>query len=300
VHSPDGPVEWSENRRNRLGMVSPALPLCARLPGETGPSPCSAVGGSPSFRTLRSNRLHSASLPIWDILFPRLASGRNGAECRPFRSFIRTAVTGSEAHFGPYPVSLRPLSLTQPNHGHFGTVVRSQPDQWVMRCQLGCGFESAALKRSEQGSNNSIRYRCRADKDRALRGVAGADRRSARQGPDWSGGQGWQADGGVAGVPDAPTRRVMAATLGKMPTRSVHRLISPPGSRAAARGQAVEPLERTDGVRFRPVRRREGHVGQDAGLSLVHQDGEPRQLKMGSPRSSASQTAATLPHLPEP
>jgi hypothetical protein len=124
----------------------------------------------------------SESLPIWDILFPRLASGRNGAECRPFRSFIRTTGTGSDAHFGPYPISLRPLSLTQPNHDHFGTVVRSPPDQWVMRCQLGCGFESAALKRSEQGSNNSIRYRCRADKDRAPRGVAGTDRRSARQG----------------------------------------------------------------------------------------------------------------------
>jgi hypothetical protein len=84
--------------------------------------------------------------------------------------------------FGQFSLSASALSLTQPNHGHFGTVVRSPPDQWVMRCQLDRGFESAALKRSEQGSNNSIRYGCRADKDRAPRGVAGADRRGARQG----------------------------------------------------------------------------------------------------------------------
>jgi hypothetical protein len=84
---------------------------------------------------------------------------------------------------GCFPFLSGPLSLTQPNHGHFGTVVRSPPDQWVMRCQLGGGFESAALKRSEHGSNNSIRYGCRADRNRAPRGVAGADRRGARLGP---------------------------------------------------------------------------------------------------------------------
>jgi hypothetical protein len=40
-------------------------------------------------------------------------------------------VTRSEAHFGPFPVSLRPLSLTQPNHAHFGTVIGTSTDQWV-------------------------------------------------------------------------------------------------------------------------------------------------------------------------
>jgi hypothetical protein len=67
----------------------------------------------------------SASLASPDILFPALGIGRNPAECRPFGSFIRTTGRGSKAHFRPYPVSLRPLSLTQPNHGHFGTDVRS-------------------------------------------------------------------------------------------------------------------------------------------------------------------------------
>jgi hypothetical protein len=125
----------------------------------------------------------SASLPIWDTLFATSDGGRNPAGCGRSRPFIRTMDTGPKAHFGPFCGSLRPPSLTQPNHGHFGTVVRSPPDQWVMRCQLGGGFESAALKRSEHGSNNSIRYGCRADRNRAPRGVAGADRRGARLGP---------------------------------------------------------------------------------------------------------------------
>jgi hypothetical protein len=96
---------------------------------------------------------------------------------RPFPAIVRTMRTGWRAHFGPFAVSLAPLSRKQPNHGRFGTVVRRLPDQWVMRCQLGRGFESAALRRSEQGSNHSIQYGCRGDKDRAPRGVAGADRR---------------------------------------------------------------------------------------------------------------------------
>jgi hypothetical protein len=152
--------------------------------------------GTPSLRTSRSNPLPSASLAIRDILFQRSADSRNGAECGRFRPSVRTTGTRPEAHLGPFSVSLRPLSLTQPNHGHFGTVVRSQPDQWVMRCQLGCGFESAALRRSEQGSNNSIRCGCRGDKDRAPRGVAGADRRGAWQGRIGQAARAGQADGG--------------------------------------------------------------------------------------------------------
>jgi hypothetical protein len=70
-----------------------------------------------------ASELPSASLASRDILFPALAAGRNGAERGPSRSFIRTTVTRSEAYFGPFPVSLRPLSLTQPNHAHFGTVI---------------------------------------------------------------------------------------------------------------------------------------------------------------------------------
>jgi hypothetical protein len=111
---------------------------------------------------------------------------RRRPECRRMRAFA--VICPNHEHrpgspFRLFSVSLRPPSLTQPNHGHFGTVVRSPPDQWVMRCQLGGGFESAALKRSEHGSNNSIRYGCRADRNRAPRGVAGADRRGARLGP---------------------------------------------------------------------------------------------------------------------
>ena len=119
----------------------------------------------------------SAKTPSRDILFLLLTRRRKPAERGHSRQIVRTMRTGWRAHFGPFAVSLAPLSPKQPNHGRFGTVVRSLPDQWVMRCQLGRGFESAALRRSEQGSNHSIRYGCRGDKDRAPRGVAGADRR---------------------------------------------------------------------------------------------------------------------------
>ena len=100
----------------------------------------------------------SASLASRDILFPALWCGRNPAECRPFGPFIRTTRRGSEAHFGPFPVSPRPLSLTQPNHGHFGTDVESSIIQWVGGRPKGVGFEKAPLRRSEQGSNYSIWY----------------------------------------------------------------------------------------------------------------------------------------------
>ena len=148
-------------------------------------------------RTVGSNPTPSANLVSRDILFPLLIRSRKPAERGVFRPFVRTMRTGWRAHFGRFAVSLAPLSPKQPNHGRFGTVVRSLPDQWVMRCQLGRGFESAALRRSEQGSNHSIQYGCRGDKDRAPRGCSWRWSPRCPAGPDWSGGQGWQADGGI-------------------------------------------------------------------------------------------------------
>jgi hypothetical protein len=130
---------------------------------------------TPAKRMFAASELPSAKTRSRDILFQRSTDSRNGAECGRFRPSVRTTSTRPEAHLGPFSDSLRPLSLTQPNHGHFGTVVRSPPDRWVMRCQLGRGFESAALRRSEQGSNNSIRYGCvlrNADVRHGLRGHA--------------------------------------------------------------------------------------------------------------------------------
>ena len=63
------------------------------------------------------------STPMSGHSFSALITGRNAAECGPSRPFVRTTRTGSRAHFGPFSVSLGPLSPTQPNHGHFGTVV---------------------------------------------------------------------------------------------------------------------------------------------------------------------------------
>ena len=78
----------------------------------------------PAKRMFAASELPSASLPIWDILFPALGGGWNPAGRGHFRPLFRTTSTGLEARFGPFSVPLRPLSLTQPNHGHFGTDVR--------------------------------------------------------------------------------------------------------------------------------------------------------------------------------
>jgi hypothetical protein len=67
----------------------------------------------------------SASLSSGDILFPLPISGRNRAERGHLRPFVRTTSTGPGAHFGPFCVSVSALSLTQPNHGRFGTDVGS-------------------------------------------------------------------------------------------------------------------------------------------------------------------------------
>ena len=101
----------------------------------------------------------SANTPSRDILFPAARIGRNPAECRRFCSFIRTTDTGREARFGPFSVSLRPLSLTQPNHARFGTDVRTALIQLVRWPMRECGFERAALRRSERDSNRSGRRR---------------------------------------------------------------------------------------------------------------------------------------------
>jgi hypothetical protein len=108
-------------------------------------------------RTEGSSPPPSASLAIRDILFTPLDTGRNPAECRPLGSFIRTTRTGSEAHFGPFPVSLRPHSLTQPNHAHFGTVIGTSTDQRVRGSP-----KERSLEEPPSGEGNTartVRYR---------------------------------------------------------------------------------------------------------------------------------------------
>ena len=106
-----------------------------------------------------------------------------------------------------------------------------------------------------------------------------------RLGPGWSACHGWQADQGSSlnGETDssvmylercnahssfcssrmAPTRRVMASSLGKIPTTSVRRLIS--------------PLSRSIGLVLCSWTRcslGKGHVGQHVGLCLINDGGE--------------------------
>ena len=131
-----------------------------------------------------SSHFRSASLPSWDILFPALAAGRNGAERGPSRSFIRTTVTRFEAHFGPFPVSLRPFSLTQPNHAHFGTVIGTSTDQWVRGSP-----KERSLEEPPSGEGNTART-VRYGTDLQVRPPSMNPGPSGRGKPCLSGGQG--------------------------------------------------------------------------------------------------------------
>jgi hypothetical protein len=130
-------------------------PACTRL--IMGLSAGMVVQRTPAKRMFAPSELPSASLASRDILFRPLDTGRNPAECRPLGSFIRTTRTGSEAHFGPFSVSLRPHSLTQPNHAHFGTVIGTSTDQWVRASP-----KERSLEEPPSGEGNTartVRYR---------------------------------------------------------------------------------------------------------------------------------------------
>ena len=99
----------------------------------------------------------SASLPTRDILFSRVRHRRNAADCGHSRSFVRTSGTGRQAYFGPFSGYLGALSLTQPNHAHFGTDVGRSSDQWLRGGPKGCGFEGRPLKGGRPGSNYYVR-----------------------------------------------------------------------------------------------------------------------------------------------
>jgi hypothetical protein len=101
-----------------------------------------------------------------------------------------------------------------------------------------------------------------------------------RHGPDRSAGDGREADGEIIAQrgdslqwhvaaaldrplavllrQDRPARRSMASSLGKMPTTSVGRLVSP------------DHFKRIDGVQFGAVRRLEGHISDDVGTRGKH------------------------------
>jgi hypothetical protein len=92
--------------------------------------------------------------------FPLLIRGRKPAACGHSWQIVRTMGTGSRAHFGPFFVSLSPLSPKQPNHGHFGTDVESSIIQRVAWHPKGVGFAKAPLRQSEPGSNHLVRCVC--------------------------------------------------------------------------------------------------------------------------------------------
>ena len=99
----------------------------------------------------------SAKMPSWDILFSALCRGRNRAEFGPSRPFFRTTGTGPQAHFGPFSLSVGLPSLTQPNHGRFGTDVRTAQPQWVRRSPRGVG--SKELRSGGVSRDRTIRFR---------------------------------------------------------------------------------------------------------------------------------------------
>ena len=98
----------------------------------------------------------SASLPSRDILFPLLISGRNPAECGHSWPFVRTTRTGLRAHFGPFSVSLGPLSPKQPNHGHFGTDVGKLRNSMGWRRPKGSGLKN--LRSGEVNRDRTLRF----------------------------------------------------------------------------------------------------------------------------------------------
>ena len=104
----------------------------------------------------RPQPCRSASMPLRGILFARLETSRNGAECGPFRPFVRTAAPGLRGRLWAVFVSSAHF-LKQPNHAVFGTDVGGAQDQSVTGHPEGSGFERAALKRSQPGSNYPVR-----------------------------------------------------------------------------------------------------------------------------------------------
>jgi hypothetical protein len=95
----------------------------------------------------------SAKTPCRDILFRHSAQGQNPAACGRSRQYVRTTDPARKAHFGPFFVSLGPLSPTQPNHGHSSTDVEAREFNGFERTRKGAGLEGRSLRRSEQGSN---------------------------------------------------------------------------------------------------------------------------------------------------
>jgi hypothetical protein len=107
--------------------------------------------------TESSNLSPFASRPTRDILYRTSEDGRNGAEIWAFAAICPNHRAGRPAHSGRFSASLRTLSLTQPNHGRFGTDVRTAQSQGVRGSLTGRGFERAALRRSERRSKQLVR-----------------------------------------------------------------------------------------------------------------------------------------------
>jgi transposase-like protein len=80
-------------KRRRLAGVQPVISDAEEgfTTSHVGPT---AVKRRRAKRMLAASELPSASLPIRDILFPALGTGRNPAECGPSRSSFRTTGTG--------------------------------------------------------------------------------------------------------------------------------------------------------------------------------------------------------------
>jgi hypothetical protein len=144
----------------RSGSAGYGVPLCAPArwcEGERGRSSGRAV--SICFR-LRLPRVRVPSAPPvrpFGTFFslPSAAAG-TPENARLSAHLSESMRTGFEAHFGPFPVSLRPLSPTQPNHRHLGTDVGSSIVQWVGGRPKRAGLKKPPPRRIEQGSNYPV------------------------------------------------------------------------------------------------------------------------------------------------
>jgi hypothetical protein len=116
-------------------------------------------------RMFAASELPSASLAIRDCLFRHPGDGRNGAECGRLRPFVRTRRGGRQVYSGRFSVSLLPLSLTQPNHAHFGTVVESTTNQRVTGMTKGWGLKE--FRSGEVNRDRTVRFSVSASGRRA-------------------------------------------------------------------------------------------------------------------------------------
>jgi hypothetical protein len=135
-----------------FGELTPAGRASCFLPLAAGEAQQLRLGQAAA----RYRESESLSLRQSTHLGHSFSCARHGPERRRMRRFPASCPNHEDRPGDPFRAVFRlsrPLSLTQPNHGHFGTDVGSAQTQGLRECLQGCGLERRPLRRSEPGSN---------------------------------------------------------------------------------------------------------------------------------------------------